>query len=40
MVHDLNFGRPYYGTYYTQKNPIGPERFNLKYEESHREPGS
>ena len=27
LVHDLNFGTPYYGTYYTQKKPLGPERF-------------
>lgn len=39
LVHDLNFGTPYYGTYFTQKKPLGPERFAWKKKESHRELG-
>ncbi len=27
LVHDLNHGTPYYGTYYTKRKPLTPERF-------------
>ena len=30
LVHDLNHGKPYYGTYFTHKKPLTKERFSEK----------
>lgn len=30
LVHDLSYGKPYYGTYFSHKNPLTKERFSGK----------